>query len=74
MLYCALCAPHLTPRAQVLTFLFTAEAGLLPLDHGVAWTFLPMLNKMTRLATAPDNLPTTAWGQFTTLITLWLGY
>ena len=74
MLYCALRAPHLTPRAQALTFLSTAVAGLLPLDKGVAWNFLPMLNKMTRLATTPDNLPTTAWGLLTTLITLWLGY
>ena len=74
MLYCALRAPHLTPRAQALTFSMSAVASMLPLEKGVAWTLWPTLNTIARQATTPANIPTTVWGLLTSLITLWLSY
>ena len=57
MLYCALRAPHLTPRAQALTFSLSAVASMLPLEKGVAWTLWPTLNEIARCVTTPANIP-----------------
>ena len=58
MLYCALRASHLTPRAEALTFTLSATASMLPLEKGVAWTPWPTPNEIARRATIPANILT----------------
>ena len=65
MLYCALRAPHHTPRAQALTFAVTAAANMLPPNH--AEHNDPPCHHTCALTGH-------GMGLLTTIVTLWLGY